>query len=250
MTDAIFAQLAIENEKAKVDPTILRLSLDAKAVVKVGDFSRDGKNRVDTQACDHDFKTSSGVTPYGIFLPELDELFLYFTTSKVTSDFIVDMLEAWWLENRHRFSLVKTLLLNQDNGPENHSRRTQFMKRIVDFAQTHQLNLRLAYYPPYHSKYNPIERTWGILENHWNGSILDEITTVVKFAQTMTWKGVHPVVKLVTETYKTGVKLTKQAMTEVENQIQRMTYLEVNGKQLDLGKWLVDILYVPTLKLK
>jgi hypothetical protein len=217
MTDAIFDQLAIEHEKAEADPTILRLSLDAKAVVKVGDFSREGKSRVDTQACDHDFKPSAAVTPYGIFLPELDELFLYFTTSKVTSDFIVDMLEAWWSENRHRFSLVKTLLINQDNGPENHSRRTQFMKRVVDFAQTHQLNLRLAYYPPYHSKYNPIERTWGILENHWNGSILDEITTVMKFAQTMTWKGVHPVVKLVTETYKTGVTLTKQAMAEVEN---------------------------------
>jgi hypothetical protein len=250
MTDAIFDQLAIEHEKAKADPTILRLSLDAKAVVKVGNFSRDGKNRFDTQACDHDFKTNAGVTPYGLFLPELDELFLYFTTSKVTSDFIVDMLEAWWSENRHRFPLVKTLLLNQDNGPENHSRRTQFMKRVVDFAQTHQLNLRLAYYPPYHSKYNPIERTWGILENHWNGSILDEINTVVKFAQTMTWRGGHPVVKLVTETYKTGVKLTKQAMAQVENQILRMTCLAVNGKQLDLGKWFVDILYVPTLKLE
>ena len=75
-------------------------------------------------------------------LPQLDELFLYFTTSKVTSDFIMDMLQAWWLGNRHRFPLVKTLLLNQDNEPENHSRRTQFMKRVVDFAQTHQLNLQ------------------------------------------------------------------------------------------------------------
>jgi transposase len=73
-----------------------------------------------------------------------------------------------------------------DNGPENHSRRTQFMKRIVEFAQRHCINIRLAYYPPYHSKYNPIERTWGILENHWNGSILDEIDTVLNFARTMT----------------------------------------------------------------
>ena len=67
------------------------------------------------------------------------------------------------------------------------SRRTQFMKRIVEFAQRHCLNLRLAYYPPYHSKYNPIERTWGILENHWNGSILDEISTVLQFAQSKQW---------------------------------------------------------------
>jgi len=120
MTDAIFERLAIVNQQAEDDPTVLRLSLDAKATVKVGCFSRGGKNRVDTEACDHDFKPTAKVTPYGIFLPQLDELFLYFTTSKLTSDFIVDVLEAWWLEHRERFPEVKTLLLNQDNGPENH----------------------------------------------------------------------------------------------------------------------------------
>jgi hypothetical protein len=124
--------------------------------------------------------------------------------SKVTSDFIIDVLEDWWLAHRQRFSAVQTLLLNQDNGPENHSRRTQFMKRMVDFAERHQVNLRLAYYPPYHSKYNPIERTWGVLENHWNGTLLDEIDTVLQFAQSMTWNGHHPVVKLVTQTYQAG----------------------------------------------
>ena len=124
------------------------------------------------------------------------------------------------------------------------------MKRIVEFAQRHCLNIRLAYYPPYHSKYNPIERTWGILENHWNGSILDEIDTVLNFARTMTWKGHNPVVTLVTEIYKTGVKLTKQAMAEVESQIQRLTCLTAQEEQLNLGKWFVDILYNPELKLE
>jgi transposase len=226
----------------------LRLSLDAKAGVKVGPFSRKGKNRVKTVACDHDFASQAKVTPYGIFLPEWDELFLYCTTSNVTSDFIVDILEIWWLAHAHRFSGVKTLLLNQDNGPDNHSRRTQFMKRIVEFGQRHQLNIRLAYYPPYHSKYNPIERTWGILENHWNGNILDEIETVVRFAQTMTWKGQHPVVQLITKPYPTGIKLTKPEMAEVENQIQRLPPLVVEGKELNLGKWFVDIFYQPEPK--
>jgi hypothetical protein len=216
------------------------LSLDAKASVKIGPFSRGGQTRVPTKACDHDFNPEATLTPYGILLPELDELFFYFTTSKVTSDFIADTLESWWKSNRDRFSQVRTLLLNQDNGPENHSRRTQFMKRMVEFAAKYQLNLRLAYYPPYHSKYNPIERTWGVLENHWNGSILDQISTVLHFAQTMTWKGQHPVVKLVTQTYQTGVKLTKQAMAEVENQIQRLP---------ELSKWFVDIFYCPSRKL-
>lgn len=250
MTDAIFERLAIVNQEAQEDPTILRISLDAKATVNVGCFSRRGKSRVDTEACDHDFKPTAKVTPYGIFLPQWDELFLYCTTSKVTSDFMVDVLEDWWLAHHQRFSVVKTLLINQDNGPENHSRRTQFMKRMVEFAHRHRLNLRLAYYPPYHSKYNPIERTWGILENHWNGSILDEISTVLKFAQTMTWKGQHPVVQLVSQTYQTGVKLTKKAMAQVEAQIQRLTEFEREGEQLNLGKWFVDIFYHPEPQLE
>jgi transposase len=189
MTDAIFEQLDFEVEEAREDPTVLRLSLDAKAVVKIGPFSRGGRSRADPQGCDHDFHPKATVTPYGIFLPQLDEVFLYLATSKVTSDFMADTLDAWWHRNRGRFGHIKTLLINQDNSPENHSRRTQFMKRMVEFSITHKLNLRLAYYPPYHSKYNPIERVWGVLEHHWNGDILDEIETVVKFAQTMTWIG-------------------------------------------------------------
>jgi hypothetical protein len=90
---------------------------------------------------DHDYNPKTTVTPYGIFLPQEDELFLYFTESKVTSDFIVDILEDFWLEQKHRFPLIQTLLINQDNGPQNSSRRTQFMKRIVEFAQKHKLNV-------------------------------------------------------------------------------------------------------------
>ena len=219
------------NRNADDDPTVLRLSLDAKATVKIEPFSRGGKNRVTTEACGHDFSGDS-ITPFGILLPELEQLFIYCTTSKVTSDFIADTLEAWWESNCTCFTQIKTLLINQDNGSENHSRRTQFMKRMVDFTRKYQLNLKLAYYPPYHSKYNPIERTWGVLENHWNGNILDEISTVINFAQTMKWKGVHPIVKLVTDVYETGVKLTKTEMEQVENKICRLP---------ELGKWFVDI---------
>lgn len=46
----------------------------------------------------------------------------------------------------------------------------------------------LAYYPPYHSKYNPIERVWGRLEQHWNGNLLDSQDAVLGFAKSMTWK--------------------------------------------------------------
>ena len=106
--------------------------------VNIGCFDQGGRNRVPTKAEDHDYHPKTTVTPYGIFLPELDEVFFYFTESKVTSDFIVDALTDFWTNESWRFPEIKTLILNQDNGPENSSRRTQFLKRIVEFAhQSH-----------------------------------------------------------------------------------------------------------------
>ncbi|MCU7911687.1 MAG: hypothetical protein KZQ63_06150 [Candidatus Thiodiazotropha sp. (ex Lucinoma aequizonata)] len=54
-------------------------------------------------------------------------------------------------------------------------RRTQWLKRLTELSDTHQLTIQLAYYPPYHSKHKPVERLWGVLENHWQGEILDSI---------------------------------------------------------------------------
>ena len=210
--------------------------MDAKATVKIGPFARGGKSRALVRAVDHDFQPAATLTPVGLFLPAFDELFVYGVTSKVTSDCLVDRLTQWWESVRTRFPHITTLVLTLDNGPENHSRRTQFMQRMVEFVQRYHVTVRLVYYPPYHSKYNPIERCWGILENHWNGALLDSIDAVLQFASTMTWKGTHPVVALVTTTYQTGVTLTKEAMEAVEAKIKRGNLL---------GKWFVDI--VPAL---
>lgn len=110
------------------------------------------------------------------------------------------------------------------------------MNRMTRLADETQLNIQLAYYPPYHSKYNPIERVWGILENYWNGNLLDSVETVFRFAQNMTYNGVHPVVEIVTETYHTGVKLTREAMDALEERFERLPGLE---------KWFVLIRPMP-----
>ncbi len=224
------------NQAADAADDVLRISMDAKATVKVGPFTRGGKSRVQVDAADHDFQPEGTVTPVGIFLPASDELFLYAVRSKVTSDCLVDRLAQWWEAVRERFGHITTLVINLDNGPENHSRRTQFMHRLVAFVQHYHVRVRLAYYPPYHSKYHAIERCWGILENHWNGTLLDAVETILQYAGSMTWKGNHPVVELVTTTYQSGVKLTKEAMAVVEAQIERLPHLE---------KWFVDIVYPP-----
>ena len=94
------------------------------------------------------------------------------------------------------------------------------------------MNISLAYYPPYHSKYNPIERVWGVLENHWRGELLDSVEKVVGLARTMTWNGKSPIVKVVKGVYEKGVKLTRKAMERLETLLIRLPGIE---------KWAVDI---------
>jgi len=235
-TDAIFAQVALVNGAADADETSLRMSVDAKGTILLALLSRGGYNRVKVKALDHDFRPDQTVTPVGVFLPRYNELYIFLTTGPVTSDLIVDCIHDVWLVIAERFPLVRSLVLNQDNGPECHSRRTQFMKRITDLADQFQLTIQLAYYPPYHSKYNPIERVWGVLENYWHGSLLDTLETVCHFAHNMTYNGVHPVVEIVQTTYHTGVKLTRQAMDELEQRFERLPGLE---------KWFVRIRPIP-----
>lgn len=225
-TDAIFARLARINPAADADETILRLSVDAKATIPVGLFSRHGYSRLKVKAWDHDFKPQQKVTPVGVFLPQYDELYLFLITGSVTADTIVDCIRETWRMIAPRFPLIRTLLLNLDNGPENHSRRTQFVKRLTQLADETHLTLNLAYYPPYHSKYNPVERVWGVLEQHWNGSLLDSIKTILELAKTMTYNHVNPVVKQVHKTYQTGAKLSQKAMADLEQRLERLPNLE------------------------
>ena len=162
-TEAIFEHIDLVNQQADSAKTELRLSVDTKAVVKLGPLSRDGKNRVPTDAADHDHESLGVVVPVGILLPQYQELWIYMVTSRATADCLVDVLGLFWQENRDRFPDVQRLVLNQDNGPENNSHRTQYIQRIVDLADEAKVNISLAYYPPYHSKYNPVERCWGAL---------------------------------------------------------------------------------------
>ena len=235
-TEAIFAEVNRVNQAADADEHTLRLSIDAKATVKVGDFDRGGKNRLHIQAADHDFKPTDTLTPFGIFLPQTNDLWLTLVSSKLTADSIVDRLEDWWQLVKAQFPHIHRWVINVDNGPENHSRRTQFMARLVDLAQRAQITIQLAYYPPYHSKYNPVERTFGWLEQHWRGSLLDSVETVIRFAESLTFKGKQPTVNLVTQTYNTGVKLTQKAMAELEQTLCRLPGLE---------KWFVEIYPTP-----
>jgi hypothetical protein len=195
--------------------------------VKIGEFSRGGvaRGQEAVRAADHDMHPEAVLAPAGILEVDTQQLNLVFGTSRDTSDFVADCLELWWTNRQAAHRGVRRLLIDLDNGPEIGSSRTQFMKRLVEFSDRHRLTLELAYYPPYHSKYNLVERCWGILENHWNGALLSTVRTALAWAQTMTWRGVTPIVHLLDRTYETGVRLTPSLFRPIAARLERSTTL-------------------------
>jgi len=226
-TDAIFKNVHEINKLADEDHETLRISMDSKAKVAVGEFSRGGKSRGKeaTKAADHDMNPECKLVTFGILEVMLGLLTTVVGTSAETSDFIVDALQIWWDDRKAIYSHIKYLVINLDNGPSSASHRTQFIKRITMFAEENGLDVHLVYYPPYHSKYNPVERCWGALEKHWNGAILDSVNTTLEWIKTMTWKNNPPIVHFLDKTYKKGIKLTKEEMKKYYRKVYRSTTL-------------------------
>jgi hypothetical protein len=97
---------------------------------------------------------------------------------------------------------------------------------MVDWSDKIQLPIELVYYPPYHSKYNPVEHCWGVLENHWNGALLTDISIVREWTKTMRWDGIAPNVYFLDRKYSRGVKLSKREMKSYSVRLCRNPLVE------------------------
>jgi len=215
------------NALADADPEALRLSMDTKATVNVGEYSRYGRSRglMPVKAWDHDMRPKEKLVPGGILEPVSGRAFLFFTSSYKTSDFIVDGLLLWWNERKDDLSDVKRLVINMDNGPECSGRRSQFLQRMVEFVDMSALSVRIIYYPPYHSKYNGIERYWAGLEKSWNGYLLDTVSVVLNRACNFVWKGLRATVHLLNAVYEKGIKVCGKERAKLEQHLQRSEQL-------------------------
>ena len=222
-TDAIFENVWRVNAEADAGPETLRISMDTKATVDVGEYSRYGRSRClePVKALDHDMQPKEKLVPGGILEPVSGRSFLFFTSSYKTSDFMADGLMLWWNERKQELPDLKHIVINLDNGPESSGRRSQFLKRMVDFSDVSGLTVRMIYYPPYHSKYNGIERYWAGLEKSWNGYLLTTVSVVLNRAANFVWKKVRTVVHLLETTYAKGVKIGRKDMQAIEERLER-----------------------------
>jgi transposase len=161
----------------------------------------------------------------------------YFWKSKETADFIVDCIELWLYENKDKIENIEELVINLDNWPEQRSNRTQFLNRLVELSIKNNIKIQLAYYPPYHSKYNPIEHVFWTLEQHWNWIILDSVEKTIEVVKNMICGWKKPVsVKIIDNIYEKWVTIKKEF---------RWKYEKFLIKSKELPKW--DILINPDI---
>lgn len=220
-TEAIFDNI---NQHRKANQSgVLKISVDVKDKVKVGQLSREGYHRGKNQvlALDKDQHWEASLVPLGILEIDSAKSTVIVGNSHETSDFIADGLATWYEMRKDDLKNYHTLEIYIDNGPSVSGRRSQFINRMMEFACITNLKIHLLYYPPYHSKYNPIERVWAAVENYWNGTLLTSTQKVISTLCNVTWKNVKLNALLLDKVYQKGVKLTKKEILEREKLIYR-----------------------------
>jgi hypothetical protein len=192
------------------------LSMDVKKKEETGRFHRPGKvwSASPVRCYDHDFNSfSSGrVTPHGIYDLGRNEGFITLGQGSDTAQFNVACLRQYWKEQgscKHKKGTPILVLL--DGGGSNGSRNRLFKQEMQDWADDYGLNVRVAHYPPYCSKYNPIEhRLFPAITRAWNGVMLDSPQTMSELiTQRLSnlKSGLHIGVGIMEQTFEKGVKV-------------------------------------------
>jgi hypothetical protein len=138
------------------------LSIDCKKKERLGNLYRNGKCYC-TQAAkvyDHDYEhlSEGKVIPHGIYDMQANKGYISIGGSSETADFIIDNLLWWWEEyGIHQYPDAKNILLLCDAGGANSYRHFIFKHRLLKFAKQTGLSVIICHYPPYCSKWNPIE---------------------------------------------------------------------------------------------
>lgn len=192
------------------NPTI---SLDTKKKEYLGNFYRDGHLYTceELHAFDHDFNSfAEGVIiPHGIYDVQRNLGYLHLGLSKDTSQFACDCLRSWWLQYGHAsYPKATALLILCDGGGSNASRHDIFKEDLQLLADELGLEIRIAHYPPYCSKYNPIEhRLFPHVTRACQGVLFTSVKLVKELMEkTKTRKGLKVFVEIIEKVYETGRK--------------------------------------------
>jgi hypothetical protein len=197
------------------------LSIDCKKKERLGNLYRDGKCYC-TKAIkvyDHDYEhlAEGKVIPHGIYDLQANKAYISIGGSSETADFVVDNLLWWWEEHGiHLYPDARNILLLCDAGGANSYRHHIFKQKLMVFARETGLSVIVCHYPPYCSKWNPIEhRLFCHVHRALAGAVFSDYTTVKKLMEHTSAKtGLTVVVRLNLKHYEKGIKANKTLLNE------------------------------------
>jgi hypothetical protein len=198
------------------------LSIDTKKRELLGTYYRAGTlyTTQTVRAFDHDFPSYAAgvVIPHGLYDPRLNRGYLHLGTSHDTSAFACDCLADWWWRfGAVQYPKAQRLLLLGDGGGSNGANTYLFKADLQAWVNQTGLEVQVAHYPPYTSKYNPIEHRLFCHVTRACQGVLFRSMAVVKalMEKTQTRTGLRVVVDVVEKVYATGRKVAesvKQAL--------------------------------------
>ena len=192
------------------------LSIDTKKKELLGTLYRDGKSygQAPQEAYDHDFSHlgEGKVVPHGIYDLQKNCGFISIGNSSETAAFIVDNLRWWWFNHGiHDYPNARNLLLLCDAGGGNSYRHHAFKKELQALAKEIGLDIIVSHYPPYASKWNPIEhRLFCHVHEAMSGQMFKNyefVKTLIEKTSTKT--GLNVFVRIHLKDYPTGIKTDK-----------------------------------------
>jgi len=190
------------------------ISIDAKKKESIGNLYRDGhlETTETIEVFDHDFPhlANGKVTPYGVYDLKNNESFINIGTSCDTSDLACDSIKIWWNTiGKKKYPNATSILILADGGGSNSSRNHLFKESLQNLSNILGIELRMAHYPPYASKWNPIEhRVFPHITRSLSGVILLSISIVKELIKKTTTKtGLKVFTRVSKKIYKTGRKV-------------------------------------------
>ena len=192
------------------------VSMDTKKKELLGTFYRDGHlyTLEELWAYDHDFKSfAKGVIiPHSLYDLRLNVGYIQVGTSHDTSEFACDSFRTWWWTyGCVHYPHATSILVLCDGGGSNSSRHHIFKQDLQDVADEIGVEIRIAHYPPYCSKYNPIEhRLFPHLTRACQGVLFTSIDVVKHLMEkTHTKRGLKVFVHVLDKVYQIGRKVTE-----------------------------------------
>jgi hypothetical protein len=196
--------------RAAGDPII---SIDTKKKEQIGNFHRVGSTFTEqpVEVFDHDFASAGAgkLIPHGIYDEARGHAHINLNTSHDTGELCCDSIAAWWeQEGRQAYPQAKRLLILCDGGGSNSATQYLFKEDLQRLANCLRLELRVAHYPPYCSKYNPIEhRVFPHVTRACQGVVLHSLEIAQQFiARTKTNTGLRVTVGVLDKVYAIGRK--------------------------------------------